>query len=91
MTCIHIGTGIVCVNPWGRLKVGNRYVWVDFHPYCGPAFFTDAGMTKTYDPVDENDPVWPEFTKWHDKHRAAKEKQAAKRALHNAAGKAPAR
>jgi len=78
MTCIHIGGGIVCVNPWGRLKVGNRYVWVDFHSYCGPAFFTDANMSRVYDPADESDPVWPQFSKWLDKYQAAKAKAAGK-------------
>jgi hypothetical protein len=71
---------IVCTSPWGRLKVGNRYVWVDFHEYCGPSFFTDAAMSKLYDPKDENDPVWPQFDKWLKKYRADKEKQAQKRA-----------
>ena len=77
MTCTHIGNAIVCTSPWGRLKVGNRYVWVDFHRYCGPAFFTDSNMSKVYDPVDESDPVWPEFTKWLDKHEAAEAKRRA--------------
>ena len=82
MTCIHFGSGIVCVNDnWGRLKVGNRYIWVDMHPYCGPAFFTDSDMSKVYDPVDENDPVWPVFGAWLDRKKAEKEKRAAK-AIH---------
>ena len=76
MTCIHLGANaIVCVNPWGRLKVGNRYVWVDFHEWCGPSFYTDANMRKMYDPVDEDDPVWPEFSKWLAKYDAAKAKR----------------
>lgn len=86
MTCTHIGDGIVCVNPWGRLKVGNRYVWVSFHSYCGPEFFTDANMSKFYGPVDENDPVWPEFSQWLNKYRAAKAKaviRAARIAMKN--------
>ena len=79
MTCIRMGSNmIVCVSPWGRLKVGNRYVWVDFHPYCGPSFYTDANMSRMYDPADEKDPVWPEFTKWLDKHNAAKAKKQAR-------------
>ena len=59
-----MGGMIVCVNPWGRLKVGRRYVWVDFNSYCVPTFFTDAKMSEVYDPVDESDPVWPEFGRW---------------------------
>ena len=78
MTCVNLGNTIVCINDWGRLKVGARYVWVDFHPYFGPAFFTDANMSKVYDPADENDPVWPEFTKWLDKRKAEKAKSAPK-------------
>lgn len=81
MTCIHMGSNaIVCVSPWGRLKVGNRYVWVDFHPYCGPNFYRDSAMSKLYDPKDENDPVWPEFGKWLKKYDAAKEKERIRRA-----------
>jgi hypothetical protein len=71
---------IVCVDPWGRLKVGNRYVWVLFHEYCGPSFYTDAAMSKLYDPNDENDPVWPQFERWLKKYRAAKDKQQRTRA-----------
>jgi hypothetical protein len=81
MTCISFGNSIVCVSPRGRLKVGNRYVWVDFHQYCGPTFFIDSNMSKIYDPADESDPVWPEFAKWLDKHEAAKKKQAARRKI----------
>ena len=88
MTCMRIGSNaIVCVSPWGRLKVGNRYVWVDFHPYCGPSFYTDANMSRMYDPVDEKDPVWPEFTKWLDKHEAAKAKKQARSKTPNGRGK----
>lgn len=72
MTCTHIGNGIICTNPWGRLHVGNRYIYVDFHEYCGPAFFTDRNWTQIYEPGDENDPVWAEFGKWLKKHQAAK-------------------
>lgn len=74
MTCINIGNAIVCCSPWGRLKVGNRYITMDYHPYCGPTFYYDRAMTKVYEPVDENDPVWDEFTKWLVKYNAKKEK-----------------
>ena len=79
MTCIRISSGYVCVNPWGRLKVGNRYVWLDFHPYCGPSFYTDSRMTKLYDPKDESDPVWEPFGKWLKKYQAAEAKKAAQK------------
>lgn len=76
MTCIRMSpSSIVCVNDWGRLHVGNRYVWVDMHPYCGPSFFTDSAMNKVYDPVDENDPVWPAFSEWLKRKEAAKHKE----------------
>ena len=80
MTCIRFGSGIVCVSPWGRMKVGNRYVWVDFHEYCGPSFYRDSAMSQVYDPKDESDPVWPQFEKWLAKYRAGKEKQTRSRA-----------
>lgn len=75
MTCINMGSAIVCVSPWGRLKVGNRYVWVDFHEYCGPSFYTDAAMRKKYEPNGVDDPVWEQFGNWLAKYRAGKEKQ----------------
>lgn len=80
MPCVNIGDGIICINPWGRLHVGNRYVYVDFHEYCGPSFSYDPGGQKLYDPVDENDPVWDEFSKWYDKYKQQKAKNDAKRA-----------
>lgn len=72
MTCTRIGSAIVCTSPYGRLHVGNRYIWVDFHPYCGPSFSYDQAGNKPYDPDDENDPVWPEFNKWLAKYKAAR-------------------
>jgi hypothetical protein len=73
MTCKRIPNGIVCVNPWARFHVGNRYIWMEYHPYGGPTFFTDRNCTQIYEPK-VNDPVWPVFTKWHDQHMAAKGK-----------------
>lgn len=70
MTCINTGSSIICINRWGRLHVGNKYIMIEFHPYCGPSFFTDRNMTKLYDPVDENDPVWEPFGKWLEKYNA---------------------
>ena len=76
MTCIQFGGGIVCISPWKRLHVGNRYIMMEFHSYCGPTFFTDRDCTQIYEPEDENDPVWPEFNKWYAKYQEAKEKSA---------------
>ena len=67
MTCINIGSGHICTQNWGRLHVMNKYIMVEFHPYCGPAFYTDRKMTKSYDPVDENDPVWDKYEEWQRK------------------------
>ena len=78
MTCTRIGNAIVCTSPWGRLHVGNRYIYVDYHEWCGPAFSHDQAGNKHYEPVDENDPVWPEFDKWLKKYQAAKAKQNGK-------------
>lgn len=75
MTCISVGRAIVCVSPWGRLRLGNRYVWVDFHEHCGPSFFWDSAMTKHYEPKDENDLIWPVFELWLLKYRNKKDKQ----------------
>jgi len=79
MTCYRLGDAVICINPWGRLKLGNRYVMVDFHEYCGPSFEWVKGG-KPYDPVDENDPIWPLFDVWHKKHKAAKARRAARAA-----------
>lgn len=78
MTCTRFGNSIVCTNPYGRLKLGNRYVWVDYHEHCGPAFSWDAEGTKPYEPADETDPIWIEFGKWLDKFNAAKIRKARK-------------
>lgn len=75
MTCHRIPGGFLCVNPWGRLRVGNRYIWVDFHRYCGPTFYTNSAMTNLYEPKDENDPVWPVFDAWRKKYEARRDKQ----------------
>lgn len=75
MTCTKVGNAIVCTSPWGRLHVGNKYVMVDYHQFCGPSFFTDRAMQNIYDPVDEHDPVWPVFQKWFDKRFGKQLKQ----------------
>ena len=75
MTCIRFGgpgpndpVGFVCVNDQIRLHVGNRYIWMSWHPYTGPSFYTMCkGEEIYYEPKDENDPVWEVFGKWYDK------------------------
>lgn len=61
---------IICVNPWGRVRVGNRYVWISYHTYLGPSFWQNGAMTVEYEPTDEHDPIWAEFEKWLKKHEA---------------------
>lgn len=72
MTCINVGHAIVCVSPWGRLHVGNKYIMLDFHNYCGPTFYTDRAMENLYEPADEHDPVWDAFDIWLKKYRSKK-------------------
>lgn len=76
MTCLRMGNAIVCISPWGRLRLGNRYVWVDFHEYCGPSFYWDSANTKPYEFQEdiENDPIWPIFEKWLEKYNREKER-----------------
>lgn len=64
------------VKRWARLHVGNRYVWLDFHPWTGPSFTADSAGVNVYDPQDERDPVWPVFNKWLEKYLAAEQKAA---------------
>lgn len=76
MACERIGNMIVTYTPQDmckRLHVGNRYIHMEFHKYCGPSFAYDADFRKPYYPKDENDPVWPEFEKWFKKYRQAQE------------------
>lgn len=80
MACTKIDSMIICTNPWGRLHVGNRYIWLDFHPSCGPSFSYDQAGNKHYDPIDENDPVWPEFEKWLDKYHAEQDRKHKRQA-----------
>ncbi len=83
MTCHYFESRgiktIICTNDWGRLHMGNRYVWVDFHEYCGPTFFTDSAMTKLYEPKNQRDPIWPLFETWRKKNEARKQRQRSKR------------
>lgn len=75
MTCIRFNNAIICVSPYGRLRLGKRYVWVDYHEYCGPQFSWDTDGRKLYDPADENDPIWPLFEAWLKKYEAKKAKR----------------
>lgn len=71
MTCKRIYGGIVCVMPWARFHVGNRYIWMEYHPFGGPTFFTDRACTKGYT-AKRRDPVWEKFEKWHEKYQASR-------------------
>jgi len=75
MACIPITNfGFICTNTFGRLHVGNKYVWVEYHHYCGPTFYKDYNCTKPYDPDYKNDPVWTVFQQWVDKIKNKKRK-----------------
>lgn len=76
MTCIKINNStIVCTGKIGRIKVEGRYINIDFHPYCGPNFYKDRNMQKLYEPTGSDDPVWPEFYKWLEKHKQSEQKK----------------
>lgn len=55
--------GFVCGAIVKRFHVHNSYVWMTFHPYTGPAFFKDYGLTKELNPA-EDDPIWDHFQNW---------------------------
>jgi hypothetical protein len=77
MTCIRFGgehpndpVGFVCVNKQVRFHVGSRYIWMSWHEWTGPTFYTKKnGDEIYYDPKDETDPVWEAFGKWHAKQK----------------------
>jgi len=80
VTCIFFGgrnaddpRGVICVNDQIRLHVGNRYIWMSWHSYTGPSFYTTkSGAETEYVPVDENDPVWDAFYRWHENYKKGK-------------------
>ena len=75
MTCLFFGgrtpnepRGVICVNEQHRLHVGKRYIWMSWHNYTGPSFYTmEKGKEVEYEPENETDPVWGAFGKWYDK------------------------
>ena len=69
MTCTNVGFAIICTSPFGRLHVGNRYIYVDYHPYCRPAFYTDRNMDKEYFTTGADDPVWDALDVWLKKRK----------------------
>lgn len=73
MTCTRVGNAIVCTNRWGRLHVGNRYIYVEFHQWCGPAFTLDRAGNVPYEPKSSRDPVWPAFKVWLEKQERKQE------------------
>jgi len=82
MTCISFGgknpndpVGFICVNEQHRFHVGNRYIWMSWHNYTGPSFYTMEKCNEVYyEPKDENDQVWTEFYKWFEKRNQKKAK-----------------
>jgi hypothetical protein len=90
MSKIHLGgterygNAIITFSAWARFHLNGKYVWMSFHHYCGPEFYTDSAMTKLY-PMstdeDENgynlDPIWKPFGIWFEKYQKAKAKREA--------------
>jgi len=71
MACVSFSSddgsvvGYACIDDYfGRLHIGNKYIWVSHHRYCGPTFYHDREMSKIYDPVNEDDPIWEAFSTW---------------------------
>lgn len=86
MTCVRFDGPatqmIVCVNAAGRLHIGDRYIYVDYHPYCGPSFSWDRSGNQILDIDDESPlwiPLWDAFDVWHKKQKAAKEMKLNKK------------
>jgi len=75
---INIGGGIahISFSVEGRIHLGNKYIFVSMHHYCGPEFYYDKNMTKPYEFIDdcEQDPIWPLFEIWHKKYMAEAKK-----------------
>lgn len=71
----------ITTDAWGRLKVGNRYIWVSFHSYCGPSFFYDSAMEKEYKFIEDyaKDPIWEIFNIWHEKYKVALNKHKTRK------------
>jgi hypothetical protein len=71
MSCVSSKDGslILCGtnHPRFRFHVGNRYVWMEFHPYCGPMFSWDRWAQKPYYP-EEEDPIWDLFYNWLERY-----------------------
>ena len=50
MTCTKINNGFVCSSPLYRLRLlDGRYIYMDWHSYCGPTFYKDKWMSRMID------------------------------------------
>lgn len=67
----------VSVDPGGRLHVGNKYIWVSFHPYCGPSFYHGDNVFEPANKAEEAE-LWEEFGRWHKKFSDHEQKLTAK-------------
>lgn len=70
------GTARISFSGYGRLHIGNKYIHVSMHHYCGPEFYYDHAMENPYVFTKncEADPIWPVFEVWHKKYMAAAKK-----------------
>lgn len=66
----NYGNVHISFSGYGRLHLGNKYIYVSMHHYCGPEFYLDRDMTKNYEFIEdcEHDPIWPVFKEWHKKY-----------------------
>lgn len=67
MTCTNLGNAIICTARTKRLKrkgTSTRAVYVEYHPYCGLAFYYGNGAGERMLDWDElPDWVWAEVDK----------------------------
>ena len=56
MTCRFFNGAIICFNPSYRLRTDDGgYVYMEWHHYCGPAFYKDKRLTKEVEEWWENE------------------------------------
>jgi hypothetical protein len=79
MTCIPLRrrkadklSGFICISPIYRLKVCGKYIFMEWHSYLGPTFYTDRAFEKEYIPQGEDDVIWTVFNQWAEKHKELK-------------------
>lgn len=55
MTCIRMGLSMICMSPDYRLRLSDGgYVFMSWHPYCGPMFYKDKALNREIEDWYEN-------------------------------------